>query len=100
MNALLLATARKDNRGRALRKGEVQRASDNRYMYTYRGIYSKKSDMNEYDAIRRGFKTFPHNEAPFRVKTCRKRLFFSVCGIFVSRKPPAHPSGGYDLQNP
>ena len=29
-----------------------------------RGIYSKKSDMNEYDAIRRGFKTFPHNEAP------------------------------------
>lgn len=30
-----MATARKDNRGRALRKGEVQRASDNRYMYTY-----------------------------------------------------------------
>jgi hypothetical protein len=28
-----------------------------------RGLYSKKSDMNEYDAIRRGFKTFPHNEA-------------------------------------
>lgn len=30
-----MAQARKDLRGRALRKGEVQRASDNRYMYTY-----------------------------------------------------------------
>lgn len=30
-----MAQARKDSRGRALRKGEVQRASDNRYMYTY-----------------------------------------------------------------
>ena len=30
-----MAKARKDQRGRALRKGEVQRASDQRYMYTY-----------------------------------------------------------------
>lgn len=30
-----MAKARKDERGRALRKGEVQRASDKRYMYTY-----------------------------------------------------------------
>ncbi len=30
-----MAQARKDLRGRALRKGEVQRASDKRYMYTY-----------------------------------------------------------------
>ncbi len=30
-----MAKARKDERGRALRKGEVQRASDKRYMYSY-----------------------------------------------------------------
>jgi integrase len=30
-----MAQARKDLRGRALRKGEIQRASDKRYMYTY-----------------------------------------------------------------
>ena len=30
-----MAKARKDDRGRALRKGEVQRSSDKRYMYTY-----------------------------------------------------------------
>ena len=30
-----MAKTRKDLRGRALRKGEVQRASDKRYMYTY-----------------------------------------------------------------
>ena len=30
-----MAKARKDERGRALRKGEVHRASDKRYMYTY-----------------------------------------------------------------
>ena len=30
-----MAQARKDERGRALRKGEVQRKSDGRYMYTY-----------------------------------------------------------------
>lgn len=30
-----MAKARKDERGRALKKGEVQRASDKRYVYTY-----------------------------------------------------------------
>ena len=30
-----MAKTRKDDRGRVLRKGEVQRASDKRYMYTY-----------------------------------------------------------------
>ena len=30
-----MGKARKDMRGRALRKGEVQRASDGRYMFTY-----------------------------------------------------------------
>ena len=30
-----MAKARKDLRGRALRKGEMQRASDQRYVYTY-----------------------------------------------------------------
>ena len=30
-----MAKTRKDLRGRALRKGEVQRKSDQRYMYTY-----------------------------------------------------------------
>ena len=30
-----MAKTRKDLRGRSLRKGEVQRASDKRYMYTY-----------------------------------------------------------------
>ena len=31
-----MAKTRKDLRGRSLRKGEVQRQSDKRYMYTYR----------------------------------------------------------------
>ena len=30
-----MAKVRKDLRGRSLRKGEVQRSSDKRYMYTY-----------------------------------------------------------------
>lgn len=30
-----MAKARKDLRGRALKKGEIQRKSDQRYMYTY-----------------------------------------------------------------
>jgi hypothetical protein len=30
-----MATARKDLRGRALRKGEMQRSSDKRYAYSY-----------------------------------------------------------------
>ena len=30
-----MAKTRRDDRGRVLKKGEVQRASDKRYMYTY-----------------------------------------------------------------
>ena len=30
-----MAKSRKDNRGRLLKPGEVQRKSDNRYLYTY-----------------------------------------------------------------
>ena len=30
-----MAKTRRDDRGRVLRKGEIQRASDKRYMYTY-----------------------------------------------------------------
>ena len=30
-----MAISRKDDRGRALRKGEIQRSSDKRYMYSY-----------------------------------------------------------------
>ena len=38
-----MAKARKDDRGRALRKGEVQRASDKRYMYTYTDPLGRRS---------------------------------------------------------
>lgn len=34
-----MAKTRKDLRGRSLRKGEVQRASDKRYMYLYRSAW-------------------------------------------------------------
>lgn len=34
--------ARKDNKGRALRKGETYRESDNRYSYSYKDIYGKR----------------------------------------------------------
>ena len=37
-----MAKARKDDRGRALRKGEVQRASDKRYMYTYTDPFGRR----------------------------------------------------------
>ena len=37
-----MAKARKDNKGRALRKGESQRKYDLMYMYTYTDPYSKK----------------------------------------------------------
>ena len=43
-----MAKARKDNKGRALRKGETQRSCDGKYVYTYKdaegsrkSIYSK-----------------------------------------------------------
>lgn len=47
-----MAKARKDNRGRVLKPGEVQRKSDNRYLYTYtdplgRRKYIYASDLME-----------------------------------------------------
>ena len=37
-----MAKARKDNKGRALRKGESQRSQDNRYVYTYTNPIGKR----------------------------------------------------------
>ena len=37
-----MAKARKDNKGRALRKGEVQRSQDGRYVYTYTNPVGKR----------------------------------------------------------
>ena len=37
-----MAQSRKDNRGRTLRKGEVQRSSDLRYLYTYTDPLGKR----------------------------------------------------------
>lgn len=37
-----MAKARKDNRGRALRKGESQRKEDMRYVYTYTDFFGKR----------------------------------------------------------
>ncbi len=37
-----MAKARKDNKGRALRKGESQRTQDNRYVYTYTNPLGKR----------------------------------------------------------
>lgn len=38
-----MAKARKDNKGRALYKGECQRSQDGRYVYTYTDIYGKRN---------------------------------------------------------
>lgn len=38
-----MAKARKDNKGRALRKGEIQRSQDNRYVYTYTNPVGKRA---------------------------------------------------------
>lgn len=38
-----MAKARKDNKGRALQKGESQRSQDNRYVYTYTAPSGKRS---------------------------------------------------------
>ena len=38
-----MAKARKDNKGRALRKGESQRSQDNRYVYTYTNPLGKRA---------------------------------------------------------
>ena len=43
-----MAKARKDDRGRALRKGEVQRTSDKRYMYTYTDPFGRRKFIYAY----------------------------------------------------
>ena len=40
-----MAKARKDNKGRALLKGESQRTQDNRYVYTFTNPYGKRKDL-------------------------------------------------------
>ena len=40
-----MAKARKDLKGRALWKGECQRASDKRYVYTYSDMYGKRRSV-------------------------------------------------------
>ena len=62
-----------------------------------RGIYSKKSDMNEYDAIRRGFKTFPHHETPglitIRKAPIERSVLFCWGGLRAADDRP-HGYGG------
>ena len=44
-----MAKARKDLKGRALWKGECQRASDKRYVYTYTDTYGKRRSIYAHD---------------------------------------------------
>lgn len=46
-----MAKSRKDNRGRALRKGESQRKSDKKYVYTYTDIYGKRRYIYAQDLV-------------------------------------------------
>lgn len=46
-----MAQARKDFRGRALRKGEVQRASDQRYMYSYTDPLGRRKFLYANDLV-------------------------------------------------
>ncbi len=46
-----MAQSRKDNRGRVLRKGEVQRASDKRYIYTYTDPLGRRKYIYDTDLI-------------------------------------------------
>lgn len=50
-----MAKARKDLKGRALWKGECQRASDRRYVYTYTDAYGKRRSIyaNDLTELRR-----------------------------------------------
>lgn len=47
-----MAKARKDNRGRALRKGESQRQSDLMYIYTYTDPFGKRKYTYSKDLIK------------------------------------------------
>ena len=42
-----MAKARKDNKGRALRKGESQRTEDMRYVYTYTDPFGRRKYIYE-----------------------------------------------------
>ena len=46
-----MAVSRKDFRGRVLRKGEVQRSSDKKYMYTYTDPLGKRKYIYANDLI-------------------------------------------------
>ena len=58
-----MAKARKDDRGRALRKGEVQRSSDKRYMYTYTDPQGRRQFIyaNDLAELREKEKKFFYN---------------------------------------
>ena len=47
-----MAKARKDNRGRALRKGESQRQSDLMYIYTYTDPFGKRRYIYSKDLVK------------------------------------------------
>ena len=47
-----MAKARKDNKGRALRKGESQRKSDNMYIYVYVDPFGKRRYKYSMDLIK------------------------------------------------
>ena len=47
-----MAKARKDNRGRALRKGESQRQADLMYIYTYTDPFGKRKYTYSNDLIK------------------------------------------------
>ena len=47
-----MAKARKDNRGRALRKGESQRQSDLMYIYTYTDPFGKRRYTYSKDLVK------------------------------------------------
>ena len=40
-----MATSRKDFQGRVLRKGEIQRKSDKRYVYTFTDPFGKRKSI-------------------------------------------------------
>ncbi|SCW45399.1 Site-specific recombinase XerD [Ruminococcaceae bacterium YRB3002] len=46
-----MAKVRKDLRGRILRKGEIQRASDKRYVYTYNDPLGRRKSVYAYDLV-------------------------------------------------
>ena len=47
-----MATSRKDSKGRVLRKGETQRASDGKYMYVYRDVLGRRRYIYSNDLMK------------------------------------------------